>query len=72
MSIDSRRGGSYELGIDCKFAPEPFHRTRLVFICPRFVIANETPFPLHYMQAGTPPSTAKTVAPPGTANTAPE
>ena len=51
MSIDSRRGGSYELGIDCKFAPEPFHRTRLVFICPRFVIANEASFPLHYMQA---------------------
>ena len=39
MSIASRVGqGSYELGIECRFAPAPFHRTRLVFICCRLVL----------------------------------
>ena len=66
LAIESRsHQGSYDLGIDCKFAPEPFHRTRLVFICSRFVLANETSTPLQYKQVGMHQSTAQTVYPNG-------
>lgn len=58
LSIDSKSApGSYELGVECRFAPPPFHRTRLVFFCNRHVLSNDTNHSIQYMQVGTSPST---------------
>lgn len=57
LSLDSRTGpGSYELGVECRFAPAPFHRTRLVFVCNRIVLVNQLEHELVYMQVGTDPT----------------
>ena len=57
------RGGVYELGVASKFAPGAFHRTRLVYVCPRYVLSNESASPLQFLQSGTRPSGAQTVGP---------
>ena len=60
MSIDSQvGGGAYELGVECRFAPAPFHRTRLVFLSCTLVLVNDTPHDVQYMQTGTTPSSAE-------------
>lgn len=60
VSLDSTSTqGCYELSTVSRFAPQPFHRTRLVFVCPRYVLVNETPFDMQYMQEGCLPRQAK-------------
>jgi hypothetical protein len=46
MSADLR----YDLGVQVQFAPHKFKRTKMIIFSPRYIIRNETPYALGFIQ----------------------